>query len=134
MDWCFNSRPTVLGMITGVVAGLVAITPAAGFVTPMGALGIGIGAGVTGYLSVAFMKAKLGYDDTLDAFGVHGVGGFWGAIATGLWATKAVNPAGAGADSRAVRGGAVDGGILLCNEPGHSQSRGPDIGAARGRA
>ena len=91
----FNKRPTVLGMITGAVAGLVAITPASGFVTPMGALGIGVGAGVICYLSVAFMKAKLGYDDSLDAFGVHGVGGIWGAIATGLWATKAVNPAGA---------------------------------------
>ena len=95
MDMIFNKRPTVLGIISGAVAGLVAITPASGFVTPMGALGIGAGAGVICYLSVAFMKAKLGYDDALDAFGVHGVGGFWGAIATGLWATKAVNPAGA---------------------------------------
>ena len=95
MDTIFNKRPTVLGIISGAVAGLVAITPASGFVTPMGALGIGAGAGVICYLSVAFMKAKLGYDDALDAFGVHGVGGFWGAIATGLWATKAVNPAGA---------------------------------------
>lgn len=95
MDWIFNSRPTVLGMITGAVAGLVAITPAAGFVNPMGAIGIGIGAGVICYLAVAFVKAKLGYDDALDAFGVHGIGGMWGALATGLWATKSVNPAGA---------------------------------------
>ncbi len=95
MDWIFQSRPTMLGMITGAVAGLVAITPAAGFVNVMGAIGIGIGVGVICYISVTFVKAKLGYDDSLDAFGVHGVGGIWGAIATGLWATKAVNPAGA---------------------------------------
>jgi Amt family ammonium transporter len=95
MDLIFNKRPTVLGIISGAVAGLVAITPASGFVNPMGALCIGASAGVICYLSVAFMKAKLGYDDALDAFGVHGVGGFWGAIATGLWATKSVNAAGA---------------------------------------
>jgi ammonium transporter, Amt family len=95
MDLIFNKRPTVLGLISGAVAGLVAITPASGFVNPMGALGIGAGAGVFCYLAVAFLKAKLGYDDALDAFGVHGVGGFWGAIATGLWATKSVNAAGA---------------------------------------
>jgi len=95
MDLVFNKRPTVLGTISGGVAGLVSITPASGFVTPMGGLGIGIGAGIVCYLSVAFAKTKLGYDDTLDAFGVHGVGGIWGALATGLWATKSVNPAGA---------------------------------------
>jgi Amt family ammonium transporter len=95
MDWLFLARPTMLGMITGAVAGLVAITPAAGFVTPLGAMGIGIGAGVICYLSVSFLKAELGYDDSLDAFGVHGVGGMWGALATGLWATKSVNGAGA---------------------------------------
>ena len=95
MDLIFNKRPTVLGLISGAVAGLVAITPGAGFVAPLGALGIGVGAGAICYCSVAFMKAKLGYDDALDAFGVHGVGGFWGALATGLWATKSVNPAGA---------------------------------------
>ena len=95
MDLIYNKRPTVLGIISGAVAGLVAITPASGFVTPVGALFIGGGAGAICYLSVALMKAKFGYDDALDAFGVHGVGGFWGALATGLWATKAVNPAGA---------------------------------------
>jgi Amt family ammonium transporter len=77
------------------VGGLVAITPAAGFVSPMGAIGIGVGVSVICYFSVVVVNAKLGYDDTLDAFGVHGVGGMWGALATGLWATKAVNPAGA---------------------------------------
>ena len=67
------------------------ITPAAGFVTPMGSIAIGVGAGIICYLSVTFMKTKLGYDDSLDAFGVHGIGGIWGAIATGLFATTTVN-------------------------------------------
>jgi len=95
LDWIFNSRPTVLGIITGVVAGLVAITPASGFVNPVGAIWIGIGVSVFCYASVAILKVKFGYDDSLDAFGVHGIGGMWGALATGLWATKAVNSAGA---------------------------------------
>ena len=95
LDWKFNDHPTMLGMITGAVAGLVAITPAAGFVNLTGALCIGASVAVICYLSVAYLKVKLGYDDTLDAFGVHGIGGFWGAVATGLWATKSVNSAGA---------------------------------------
>jgi Amt family ammonium transporter len=95
LDAFVNGRPTVLGVITGVVAGLVAITPAAGFVTVGGALGIGLGVSLICYLFVSFIKVKFGYDDSLDAFGVHGIGGIWGALATGLWATKAVNPAGA---------------------------------------
>ncbi len=95
MDYLFNRHATVLGIITGAVAGLVAITPAAGFVTPLGATAIGVGAGVIPYFFVSFIKPKLGYDDTLDAFGVHGVGGIWGALATGLFASKAVNSAGA---------------------------------------
>ncbi|HEY5999110.1 MAG TPA: ammonium transporter [bacterium] len=95
IEWIKQGRPTVLGVITGVVAGLVAITPASGFVNPVGAIWIGIGAAGLCYLSAVVLKAKLGYDDTLDAFGVHGIGGIWGAIATGLFATKAVNPAGA---------------------------------------
>jgi Amt family ammonium transporter len=94
MDWGYHGRPTVLGMITGAVAGLVAVTPASGFVTPLGAMAIGIGAGVICWIFVTIIKAKLGYDDSLDAFGVHGIGGIWGALATGLWATKAINPAG----------------------------------------
>ncbi len=94
LDWVFNDHPTMLGMITGAVGGLVAITPAAGFVTPLGAIGIGVGCSIICYISVTFVKVKLGYDDALDAFGVHGVGGIWGALATGLWATKAVNAAG----------------------------------------
>jgi ammonium transporter, Amt family len=95
LDWIFNYRPTVLGIITGAVAGLVAITPGSGFVNPVGAIWIGIGVSVFCYTAVAILKVKFGYDDSLDAFGVHGIGGMWGALATGLWATKAVNSAGA---------------------------------------
>ncbi|HNI58056.1 MAG TPA: ammonium transporter, partial [Elusimicrobiota bacterium] len=95
LDWKVNSHPTMLGTITGAVAGLVAITPAAGFVDPLGALAIGVTVAIICFVSVMYVKGKFGYDDSLDAFGVHGVGGFWGALATGLWATKAVNAAGA---------------------------------------
>ena len=94
LEWKISSKPTMLGMITGAVAGLVAITPAAGFVGPVDAIWIGVGVSVICYFFVAVVKAKFGYDDSLDAFGVHGVGGIWGALATGLWATKEVNPAG----------------------------------------
>jgi len=94
LEWKISSKPTMLGMITGAVAGLVAITPAAGFVGPMDAIWIGVGVSVICYFFVAVVKTKFGYDDSLDAFGVHGIGGIWGALATGLWATKAVNPAG----------------------------------------
>jgi Amt family ammonium transporter len=95
LDWLKHKKPTTLGMITGIVAGLVAITPASGFVTPMAAIWIGIGAGIIPWYVVTYIKAKFNYDDSLDAFGVHGVGGIWGAIATGIWASKAVNPGGA---------------------------------------
>jgi Amt family ammonium transporter len=95
LDALFNSRPTMLGMITGVVAGLGAITPAAGFVNIAGALGIGTVAAALAYTAVSFVKARFGYDDALDVFGVHGVGGIWGTVATGIFATKAVNAAGA---------------------------------------
>ena len=95
LDWKANAHPTMLGTITGAVAGLVAITPAAGFVGPIDAIWVGAGASVICYFAVAILKAKLGYDDSLDAFGVHGIGGIWGALATGLWANKAVNAAGA---------------------------------------
>jgi len=95
MDLIFNGRPTVLGIISGAVAGLVAITPAAGFVNVMGAMGIGLGAGILPWIFISLVKTKFNYDDSLDAFGVHGVGGLWGALATGLWATKTINAAGA---------------------------------------
>jgi len=86
-----NKRPTVLGLASGTVSGLVAITPAAGFVNLSASLIIGIIAGVLGFYSVAKLKQKLGYDDSLDAFGVHGMCGLWGALATGLFANPAVN-------------------------------------------
>jgi Amt family ammonium transporter len=89
-EWMRNGKPSVLGGITGAVAGLVAITPASGFVTPMGALVIGFLAGIVCYWSVAILKGQLGYDDSLDAFGVHGVGGTLGAILTGVFANSAV--------------------------------------------
>jgi len=95
IEWMHNGRPTVLGIITGSVAGLAAVTPASGFIKPIGAIWIGIGAAALCYYTAVILKAKLGYDDTLDAFGVHGVGGIWGVIATGLFATKAMNAAGA---------------------------------------
>ena len=90
VEWKLNGKPTILGAVSGCVAGLVAITPAAGFVTPMPAVLIGLIGGVICYFAVAVLKEKLGYDDSLDAFGVHGIGGTWGAIATGLWATTEV--------------------------------------------
>jgi Amt family ammonium transporter len=93
-EWMHHGKPTVLGFVSGVVAGLVAITPAAGFVTPMSAILIGAVSGVICYIMIGIVKGKLGYDDSLDAFGMHGIGGTWGAIATGLFATKAVNELG----------------------------------------
>jgi Amt family ammonium transporter len=95
IEWQQHGAPTVLGAATGAVAGLVAVTPACGFVNPMNAILIGILAAFICYLAIAVIKSKLGYDDALDAFGVHGVGGIWGTIATGLFAEKAVNAAGA---------------------------------------
>uniref|UniRef100_A0A7C3ZC37 Ammonium transporter n=1 Tax=Desulfobacca acetoxidans TaxID=60893 RepID=A0A7C3ZC37_9BACT len=93
-EWIVRGKPTTLGAASGAVAGLVAITPAAGFVGPLSAILIGLGAGFLCYLAV-LAKPKLGYDDSLDVVGVHGVGGVWGALATGLFASKAVNAAGA---------------------------------------
>jgi len=94
LDWAKCGRPTTLGMITGAVAGLAAVTPGAGFVNPQGAVWIGAGAGVLCWIFVTFAKARFRYDDSLDAFGVHGVGGIWGSVAVGLWATQGVNPGG----------------------------------------
>lgn len=94
-EWVRSGKPTLLGAISGAIAGLVAITPAAGYVTAMPALTIGLIAGALCYYAVAVLKVKLGYDDSLDAFGIHGIGGMWGAIATGIWATTSVNPTGA---------------------------------------
>ncbi|MGA2526587.1 MAG: ammonium transporter [Smithellaceae bacterium] len=95
IEWWHNGTPTILGAATGAVAGLVAITPACGFVNPMNAIFIGMIVALVCYLAIAVIKSKLGYDDSLDAFGVHGVGGMWGTLATGLFAEKAVNAGGA---------------------------------------
>ena len=89
-EWLIKKKPTVLGLASGVVAGLVAITPAAGFVGMPASLIIGLVAGVLGFYSVAVLKQKLGYDDSLDAFGVHGMCGVWGALATGVFANPAI--------------------------------------------
>jgi len=95
-EWTVDKKPTVLGLASGIVAGLVAITPAAGFVNMPASLVIGLGAGLLGFYSVAKIKQKIGYDDSLDAFGVHGMCGIWGALATGLFASPAINAAGRG--------------------------------------
>jgi Amt family ammonium transporter len=91
-EWMRNGKPSVLGGISGAVAGLVAITPASGFVTPMSALWIGLIAGVVCFFMVVKVKTWLGYDDSLDAFGVHGAGGTLGALLTGFFANSAINP------------------------------------------
>lgn len=94
IEWGYRGKPTVLGAASGAVAGLVAITPAAGFVGPISSIWIGIGAGFFCYFAVV-LKGKLGYDDSLDVVGVHAIGGTWGALATGLFASKAINSGGA---------------------------------------
>lgn len=94
IEWIRNGKPTIFGVCSGAVAGLVAITPASGFVNVIGAIIIGLLVSVFCYTAVAIIKPKLGYDDSLDAFGVHCVGGIWGALATGLFATKLINSAG----------------------------------------
>jgi Amt family ammonium transporter len=94
IEWVHRKKPTVLGVVTGAVAGLVAITPAAGFVTVPSAMAIGLGCALVCYLGVNVLKPRFGYDDSLDVFGVHGLGGTWGALATGIFATTSVNAAG----------------------------------------
>jgi Amt family ammonium transporter len=95
VEWLVGKKPSVLGMISGAVAGLVAITPASGFVNAQGALIIGLSVGIVCYFSAVWVKKWIGYDDALDAWGVHGVGGAWGAMMTGVFAMKAINPTGA---------------------------------------
>jgi len=95
-EWIHNGKPSVLGAISGSVAGLVAITPASGFVSPSSALIIGLLAGGFCFLMVAKVKARFGYDDSLDAFGVHGAGGTLGALLTGIFASSTINPLGSG--------------------------------------
>ena len=95
LEWIRNGKPTVFGTITGSIAGLATITPASGFVTPVSGLIIGMLASILCFIAVAVVKPKFGYDDSLDAFGVHGIGGILGTLATGLFASKAINAAGA---------------------------------------
>ena len=97
LDWFIDKRPTIVGISTGAVAGLVAITPAAGFVGVPGALVIGVIVSLVCFCMVAYVKPKLGYDDSLDAFGVHGIGGMLGAILTGVLASPLIQPAYSGA-------------------------------------
>ncbi|HET7207572.1 MAG TPA: ammonium transporter [Terriglobales bacterium] len=108
-EWLRNGKPSALGAISGAVAGLVAITPAAGFVSPMAALLIGLVAGVFCYTMVAKVKARFGYDDTLDAFGVHGAGGTIGALLTGVFAMSAINPIFKDAQGNALASGLLEG-------------------------
>ncbi|MBI5086983.1 MAG: ammonium transporter [Acidobacteria bacterium] len=108
-EWIRTGKPSVLGGISGCVAGLVAITPASGFVKPMPALVIGFAAGLFCYFMVSIVKMKLGYDDSLDAFGVHGAGGTLGALLTGVFATNAVNNALKGPSGNPLPLGLVDG-------------------------
>ncbi|MBV8050954.1 MAG: ammonium transporter [Acidobacteriaceae bacterium] len=108
-EWLRNGKPSALGAISGAVAGLVAITPAAGFVGPMSSLAIGLIAGIVCYLMVVKVKARFGYDDSLDAFGVHGAGGTLGALLTGIFATSAVNPIFKDAQGRTLASGLIEG-------------------------
>ncbi len=109
-EWIHNGKPTALGAISGAVAGLVAITPASGFVQPMSALLIGLIAGFFCFFMVFMVKSKFGYDDSLDAFGVHGAGGTLGAILTGIFAVAVINPAfGSDASGKALPTGVLDG-------------------------
>jgi ammonium transporter, Amt family len=108
-EWLRNGKPSALGAISGSVAGLVAITPAAGFVQPMPALAIGLIAGVFCYFMVVTVKARFGYDDSLDAFGVHGAGGTLGALLTGVFALSAVNPIFKDAQGNPLASGLLEG-------------------------
>ncbi|HYY58693.1 MAG TPA: ammonium transporter [Pyrinomonadaceae bacterium] len=109
VEWLRLGKPTVLGAISGAVAGLVAITPASGFVSPVSALLIGAIAGVVCYLMTSSVKRLFGYDDSLDVFGIHGAGGTLGALLTGVFATRAVNPIFKNADGSALPVGLLDG-------------------------
>ena len=94
-EWIIHKKPTALGTISGAIAGLVSITPGAGYVSTMHSLLIGFVGGALSFVAIVYLKKKLGYDDTLDAFGCHGVAGIWGTIATGIFASSKINPASA---------------------------------------
>ena len=96
LEWKRGGKPSLIGAVSGLVAGLVAITPAAGFVDAKASLVIGFVAGVLCYFMVVEVKKKLGYDDSLDVFGIHGMAGTWGIIANGLFANPKINPLGTG--------------------------------------
>jgi len=108
-EWWKRGKPSALGAISGAVAGLVAITPAAGFVSPMSAIAIGLAAGVGCFLMVTKVKSLFGYDDSLDAFGVHGAGGSLGALLTGIFASSAVNPIFKDAQGNTLASGWIEG-------------------------
>jgi Amt family ammonium transporter len=108
-EWLRNGKPSALGAISGAVAGLVAITPASGFVGPMSSMLIGFAAGIVCYFMVAKVKSRLGYDDSLDAFGVHGIGGTLGAVLTGIFATSTINPIFKDANGNVLPSGMIEG-------------------------
>lgn len=109
IEWIKQGKPTMIGAISGAVAGLVCITPAAGFVSPMSAILIGLVAGGACFIMVCEVKKRLGYDDTLDVFGIHGIGGICGAILTGIFATSSVNPIFKSPDGTVLPVGLIDG-------------------------
>lgn len=108
-EWLRNGKPSALGAISGAVAGLVAITPASGFVGPMSSMLIGFAAGVVCYFMVVKVKSRLGYDDSLDAFGVHGIGGTLGAVLTGIFAASTINPIFKDATGNVLPSGMIEG-------------------------
>ncbi|MEQ1763054.1 MAG: ammonium transporter [Pyrinomonadaceae bacterium] len=112
IDWLKNGKPTVIGAISGAVAGLVCITPAAGFVSPLSAILIGMVAGAACYVMVCEVKKRFGYDDTLDVFGIHGVGGICGAILTGVLASSAINPIFKDANGASLPVGLIEGNTM----------------------
>ncbi len=112
IEWLRHGKPTTLGAISGAVAGLVCITPAAGFVTPVAAIGFGFVAGVACFYMVSEVKRRFGYDDTLDVFGIHGIGGIIGALLTGVLATGAVNPIFGEANGNVIPVGLIDGNAM----------------------
>jgi len=116
-EWWKNGKPSALGAISGAVAGLVAITPAAGFVSPMSAIAIGLAAGIVCFLMVTRVKAMFRYDDSLDAFGVHGAGGTLGALLTGVFASSAINPIFKNGQGNTMASGLLEGnGYQLLNQ------------------
>lgn len=112
IEWLRHGKPTTIGAISGAVAGLVCITPAAGFVSPISAILIGLVAGAVCYTMVCEVKKRFGYDDTLDVFGIHGIGGIFGAVLTGVFATSAINPIFKDANGTAMPVGLIEGNAM----------------------